>query len=1012
LRKIFPFLFLMIFLNTNIDAQNNETDSDNDGIYDTEEIIYGYDGYITDPYNADTDNDSISDTEEITPGTDKFYTNPCSIDSDNDGIPDNTDFIASACYVDIDITKASLPGGEIPVSVSIRDLNGNLIEKDGIQFSLHCSSPAVFDTTAQKGSIITGAGTQSVVIQTTGGEVLIKTLCSSQANIDIWASDSAGLNITCFSKNSPYQINHIPSNQPDDRFSNTGMIGEVDMFVNDISIGFPFEFYGINYQYVNIHSNGFLTFEKNIPYDKIYLNTNIPNSSSPNNIIAPFWDDLDATDGTILYFTNNSNAGKTFHTRWKEIPFFLDVTAQLTFDTIIYEKSNIIQFSYKKLTNGTGNYAHGSSATVGVENGDASKGIQYSYNNNSVNENTTILISTKKYAEARFLDPSADEDNDGLTNSEEINTHKTDPLNSDTDSDSLPDKWEIDHSLDPLSEYNSDGKNGDPDNDTLSNFDELIFSTDPQTRDTDCDLISDGIEVHVYSTDPTHPDTDADNLTDGEEIYPGTDGFVTNPLKSDTDNDGINDDIDPIPVYAKLVVQKPSDAYCGYTSLLKLQLWSHDGYLLNTINNFSCLVQVSGSAYFVDPAVKGTILSGAGTNTITIQFNDGEAWVNVKNYTDEKVYFSVQDINNSSVWFAHNEPGFTQAPYNLRSIVNSSNLLSLTGDDNSIQIPIGFNFKFFGNIYQNIKVSTNGYLTFNDYSTDNSNDNIPDIREPNNYIAPFWDDLKTAGGAIYACVTGSAPARNLVIYWNNVGFAANSLSRVSFQLILHEIDSSIEFQFATLSGISSPIVAYGNSATTGIENASGSAGVRINFNSGSLSSATGYFVYDGTKPSMEFRKNPSGDDDIDGVINEVEWTYGTDQFDADTDNDGLSDGDEIYTHLTDPLNQNSDNDKFNDYEEILAGTDPKDTQSYLTAISIAVEPSAGDVIIQWKSRPGIIYTIFAASYSTAGNFVILNDGYTSQGEITSFTDQGGGPNNLSHPREETRGRIYKISVIE
>lgn len=1009
MKKIVLVLFVLSLFITGVYSQS--ADTDNDGIVDSEELAFGSDGYITNPYSIDTDNDGLSDFEETISGTDKFFTNPCNSDSDNDGIQDGSDFIPAVCYIDVTVSGASLPGGEIFVTAKIRDLYANIIEKDGIEFSLNCAFPAVFSSSAEKGTIFSGEGTQSVQVQTDDGEVIIKVTCSSVADISVWAVDSAGLNLICFSAGSPYQLRNLISGQPDNRFTDTGMAGEIDMFVNDIPLGFDFEFYGSVYQKINIHSNGFLTFDKNIPFANMYNNTNIPNPSLPNSLIAPFWDDLDATDATIMYFTNICAGGKSFHTRWKNIPFFNDVTASLTFDAIIYEKTGIIRFSYQQLQNGTGNYARGSSATVGVENQTGTKAVKFSYNTNSLSQNTSIFISTKPYPVAYFLDPSQDTDFDGITNYDEINVYYTNPLSSDSDSDGLPDKWEIDYGLDPNSSENNNGANGDPDNDLLSNIDELRFATDPTNPDSDYDLIYDGLEVHVYFTIPSNPDTDLDTLIDGEEIVSGADGFVTNPLDNDSDDDGLNDNVDPIPVYAKLVIIKPSDAYCGYTSTLKLQLWSHDGYLLYPVNDFSCAVQVSGSAYFIGPAEKGAITSGQDTNSIIVSFYQGEAWVKVKNYADEEVYFTAWDIGGTSVWFAPAQKGFVLAPYNLRAIANGANLLSLSGDDLSIEIPIGFNFRFFGNVYQHIKVSTNGYLTFATSSTDSSNDNIPDIREPNNYIAPFWDDLITSGGAVYACVTGSAPARSLVVYWNNVCFAANTLSRVSFQAIIHEIDSTVEFQFGILSGVSSPVLAYGNSATTGIENASGSAGVLINYNSGALSSNTGYFVYDGIKPSMRFIKNPAGDDDFDGVTNEVEWLYGTDQFNSDTDNDGLSDGAEIYTYQTDPLNIDSDNDGFTDYEEIIAGTDPKDAQSYLAVISITIDPPTSDVIIQWKSRPNISYTIFAKSQYSGGQFVVLTDNYLSQGEITSYTDQGGGPNALPHPCMESKGRLYKISVI-
>ena len=64
-----------------------KTDSDADGLNDSEEATYGVDAWITDPNQADTDGDAWSDGLEIkTKGT-----NPLSTDTDQDGARDNVD---------------------------------------------------------------------------------------------------------------------------------------------------------------------------------------------------------------------------------------------------------------------------------------------------------------------------------------------------------------------------------------------------------------------------------------------------------------------------------------------------------------------------------------------------------------------------------------------------------------------------------------------------------------------------------------------------------------------------------------------------------------------------------------------------------------------------------------------------------------------------------------------------------------------------------------------------------
>jgi hypothetical protein len=106
--------------------------------------------------------------------------------------------------------------------------------------------------------------------------------------------------------------------------------------------------------------------------------------------------------------------------------------------------------------------------------------------------------------------------------------HGTNPLNPDTDSDGMPDGWEVQYGLNPL-----DASDGDEDGDAdgLTNLGEYQEGTDPTNPDTDSDGMPDGWEVQ-YGLDPLNPsdaggDGDGDNLTNLAEHQAGTD--PTNP---------------------------------------------------------------------------------------------------------------------------------------------------------------------------------------------------------------------------------------------------------------------------------------------------------------------------------------------------------------------------------------------------------------------------------------------------------------------------------------------------
>lgn len=69
------------------------------------------------------------------------------------------------------------------------------------------------------------------------------------------------------------------------------------------------------------------------------------------------------------------------------------------------------------------------------------------------------------------------------------------------------------------------------------------------------------------------------------------------------------------------------------------------------------------------------------------------------------------------------------------------------------------------------------------------------------------------------------------------------------------------------------------------------------------------------------------DADGDGFLDAQELELGTDPADPDTDDDGLTDGDEIFIFATGPLNPDNDGDGVLDGDEINNGTDPNDPSS-------------------------------------------------------------------------------------
>jgi hypothetical protein len=73
---------------------------------------------------------------------------------------------------------------------------------------------------------------------------------------------------------------------------------------------------------------------------------------------------------------------------------------------------------------------------------------------------------------------------------------------------------------------------------------------------------------------------------------------------------------------------------------------------------------------------------------------------------------------------------------------------------------------------------------------------------------------------------------------------------------------------------------------------------------------------DGTRADMGYYALPHADTDSDGLTDYNELAYGTDPLDQDTDDDSLSDGEEVYSFFTDPLSLDTDNDGIQDGTEV------------------------------------------------------------------------------------------------
>jgi hypothetical protein len=168
------------------------------------------------------------------------------------------------------------------------------------------------------------------------------------------------------------------------------------------------------------------------------------------------------------------------------------------------------------------------------------------------------------------------------------------------------------------------------------------------------------------------------------------------------------------------------------------------------------------------------------------------------------------------------------ASYNWRDATSGGlpAALPVFGNDGYATVSLPFTFNFGSADYSTLTVSANGYAAFNGLGYLSANFLLPGHAQPNDFIAPFWDDLTAStGGIIYQQTNGTAPNREYVVEWHNVATSGQT-SPLTFELVLFESSGDILFQYNRLTGTASD----GSSATVGVEYADGFAASQYSYN--------------------------------------------------------------------------------------------------------------------------------------------------------------------------------------
>ena len=156
-----------------------------------------------------------------------------------------------------------------------------------------------------------------------------------------------------------------------------------------VALPAPFPFYGVDRTEVTISSNGYLTFGSPAT---AYSNEPIPDGSTPNALVAGFWDDLNPASGGEVFYRALPDG--RFVVQYQGVNRYSGGTGAVTFQ-IILEPGGAIRFQYQDVEGATND-----SATIGVEDDAGAVGLQVVNNAPYVEDGLAVRIA------ALFVDAS------------------------------------------------------------------------------------------------------------------------------------------------------------------------------------------------------------------------------------------------------------------------------------------------------------------------------------------------------------------------------------------------------------------------------------------------------------------------------------------------------------------------------------------------------------------------------------------------------------------------------
>ena len=296
----------------------------------------------------------------------------------------------------------------------------------------------------------------------------------------------------------------------------------------------------------------------------------------------------------------------------------------------------------------------------------------------------------------------------------------------------------------------------------------------------------------------------------------------------------VTDDTDPTAICQDVIVVLDADGN-GSTSAAAIDNGSNDACGIESmsldITDFTCANIGNNTVTLTVTDNNGNSNSNSILSNCTANVDVQDNTPAIVNCDDITIVLDPNGVGNS---YNTIEDDALFAP-----IAGSGTSISLSDDQVSGALAIGFDFNFYGDSYTELYLSSNGFVTFGSGQGSGccSGPSIPSASGNNNFIAFAWEDLNpNLGGIIDYYTIGTTPNRTFILNFTDIPFFGNS-GNVTTQLQLKEGSNRIEIHTTSLQSNNRETM------TVGIENSDGTAGLaQDGFNGSSLFSSSPFKV--------------------------------------------------------------------------------------------------------------------------------------------------------------------------